>query len=293
MKSVESGNLKAFVVGMLLPVNLEFDEKRLSEKEAESRKRSFDDVEFSVVTYHGTLLIQEVRNLVVSLLYKAVTIAILTRGVDLFVEWAFWRSVVYCWLAYCWIGGYQDLSSLVILLTLKLKLSSNFDQPLRATSVSEFWAKRWNLIMHSQLKEVFYDPYIQGRWVASRKYFQKTLVCFPKRLFGIFYTFVVSGVIHAVLAMYVTRSMAVPHRYLHFFTVNGAVVVLEKITKHLMIRLGCYDAFVDRIPSFVYCVYVQIVLLLEAHYLFWPDLVESGIVDKMVEGMSSYLNLTP
>jgi hypothetical protein len=43
-----------------------------------------------------------------------------------------------------------------------LLLAPHFDRPFVASSFSDLWGKRWNLVAGTTLRNLFYDPIIEG-----------------------------------------------------------------------------------------------------------------------------------
>ena len=44
-------------------------------------------------------------------------------------------------------------------------MAPHFDAPWRATSLAEFWSKRWDLAASNALRCVVYEPLLEGVWV--------------------------------------------------------------------------------------------------------------------------------
>jgi len=71
-------------------------------------------------------------------------------------------SMIRAWYLYTIVSICQDVSQFFTLLILSIKLQENFNQPYLSDSFSDFWSRRWNLVMRIQLKELCYEPIIQG-----------------------------------------------------------------------------------------------------------------------------------
>jgi len=74
-------------------------------------------------------------------------------------------SMITGWQSYGWLLGFQDISLFFSLLILKIKLQDSFNQPYLSDSFGDFWARRWNLVMAKQLKELCYKPVIEGTFI--------------------------------------------------------------------------------------------------------------------------------
>lgn len=77
------------------------------------------------------------------------------------------KALVLNWFFYCFFSTVQAVNSLAALVVLNVQLADNFDRPYLATSVEEFWAKRWNLVMGTELREMVYEPIIQSMSARS------------------------------------------------------------------------------------------------------------------------------
>jgi len=73
------------------------------------------------------------------------------------------KSVLGGWYFYGWLSGLQDISQFFSLLILNIQLQENFNHPYLSDSFSDFWARRWNLVMGAQLRDLCYEPVVQGK----------------------------------------------------------------------------------------------------------------------------------
>lgn len=74
----------------------------------------------------------------------------------------FSNSTACAWFLYSWGCGIQDVSLFVSLLVVNIKLEDSFNQPYLSDSFSDFWARRWNRVMAKQLKDLCYEPIVEG-----------------------------------------------------------------------------------------------------------------------------------
>lgn len=77
-------------------------------------------------------------------------------------EASFIKSVFCIWYGYAWVSSLADASQLISLAILGLKLEDAFNAPYLADSFTDFWARRWNLLVAAQLRELCYEPIVQG-----------------------------------------------------------------------------------------------------------------------------------
>lgn len=179
---------------------------------------------------------------------------------------------------------------MLCLLTLGIKLGANFDKPYLATSMTDFWSRRWNLIMGEQLRSIIFNPIVAGQLVANERYYHKPE---PSRLrlsIAVLSAFLASGVIHAVLLMQLADTTSIPVLYTLFFCANSVVVMVEKMVKYVSKGSVRFQNAVDSIPNVIKIAYVHVVVVIFAHYLFWPDVIKFGLKD---ENVNSVLAITP
>lgn len=66
------------------------------------------------------------------------------------------------------IDGMGDLVDAVALRVFRLRAERHFDWPMiKSTSLSDLWARRWNLTISSVLRAAVYDPVIDGQLIAK------------------------------------------------------------------------------------------------------------------------------
>jgi D-alanyl-lipoteichoic acid acyltransferase DltB (MBOAT superfamily) len=91
---------------------------------------------------------------------------------------------------YCDFSGYSDIA-IGASRVLGLELAENFRRPYMATSVSEFWARRWHLSLSAWFRDYVYVPIGGGR------------VALPRRVVNLLTVFVLSGAWHGASWTYV------------------------------------------------------------------------------------------
>ncbi|XP_024967900.1 acyl-CoA--sterol O-acyltransferase 1-like [Cynara cardunculus var. scolymus] len=110
---------------------------------------------------------------------------------------------------------------------LGVKLEPQFDEPQFATSVQNFWGKRWNLMVSDTLRGSIYLP---ARAVFSH------LV--PERWVSVpatFVTFLVSGIMHEMVFYYLGQDEYKPTwEVTWFFVIHGVLVGIEIVMKKTM-----------------------------------------------------------
>ncbi|KAL5804014.1 hypothetical protein ACOSQ3_030814 [Xanthoceras sorbifolium] len=105
------------------------------------------------------------------------------------------------------------------------ELEPQFNEPYLATSLQDFWGRRWNLMVTSILRPTVYLPI---RRISTRIAGEK-----GARLVGVVATFVVSGLIHELIYYYLTR---VPPTWevTWFFVLQGVCVAVEILVKRMV-----------------------------------------------------------
>ncbi|CAN7122231.1 unnamed protein product [Brassica rapa subsp. narinosa] len=83
-------------------------------------------------------------------------------------------------------------------MTLGCDLELPFNEPYFATSLQDFWGRRWNLMVPSILRPVIFvlvGRITEGKMISDQALF-----------LGVFATFIVSGAVHELLFFYFTRD---------------------------------------------------------------------------------------
>ncbi|KAB1226990.1 putative long-chain-alcohol O-fatty-acyltransferase 1 [Morella rubra] len=108
------------------------------------------------------------------------------------------------------------------ILGLELELEPQFNEPYLATSLQDFWGRRWNLVVSSILRSTVYIPVrhiftniVGPRWAS---------------LPAVVATFVVSGLMHEVIFYYHTR-LPPTWEVAWFFVLHGMCVAIEIVVK--------------------------------------------------------------
>lgn len=105
---------------------------------------------------------------------------------------------------------------------LGLDLERQFDEPYLATSLQDFWGRRWNLMVSSILRSTVYDP-VRRRLAplvgARRASLPATVAAFA-----------VSGAMHEAIYYYITRARPTGE-VTWFFVLHGICVAAEVAAK--------------------------------------------------------------
>ncbi|KAG2297167.1 hypothetical protein Bca52824_043836 [Brassica carinata] len=101
-------------------------------------------------------------------------------------------------------------------------LEPHSNEPYLATSLQDFWGRRWNLMVPGILRQAVYTPI---RQVSKRK-LNSVLSLF----LGLLVTFVVSGAVHELMLFCLTRELPTGEVTM-FFVLNGVCTAAEVVVK--------------------------------------------------------------
>ncbi|KAJ0261639.1 Wax synthase domain-containing protein [Hirschfeldia incana] len=161
------------------------------------------------------------------------------------------------------------------MVTLGLDLQPQFNEPYLATSLQDFWGRRWNLMVSDMLRSCIYYP--------VRKIFLHFVNSEWASIIGVLATFIASGVAHEVLYVYLTREPPTGE-VTWFFVLHGVFTVIEVLVKkktfvgHLRVR-----PIVSRLLTVGF-------VCLTAGWLFFPQLLRSNVMDRRAYEASLFLD---
>lgn len=147
---------------------------------------------------------------------------------------------------------------------LGLESAPQFDEPYLATSLQDFWGRRWNLMVTDILRQTVYDPARQiwgpalgRRWAAAAASVA---------------AFLVSGLMHELVFYHLTR---VPPTWevTWFFVLQGLATAAESAAKR---KVGWRLHRAVSGPLAVGFVVVTSV------WLFWPPILRNGVVARAI-----------
>ncbi|KAL6660455.1 hypothetical protein ACP70R_002001 [Stipagrostis hirtigluma subsp. patula] len=144
---------------------------------------------------------------------------------------------------------------------LGMEMEPQFDRPYLASSLRDFWGRRWNLMVSAILRPSVYDP------VRAR----------AGKAAAAMATFVVSGLMHEVMVYYIalrppTGEMAA------FFLLHGACCVAEEMCARRWAARG-WPPLRRPVATLLVVVFVAGT----AFWLFFPPLCREGSEDMMLE----------
>lgn len=172
------------------------------------------------------------------------------------------------WLLYL-IQIYTSLEMLLAVIaalaqvSIGVQLEPQFDEPYLATSLQDFWGKRWNLMVSNILRPTVYNP--------SRSFFEqmagKTIWRKYSALPAVLVAFLVSGLMHE-LVFYNIGRLKPTGEATCFFLLSGMSVAVEMGIKRLLAGGFALPAILSRILTLVF-------LVSSSFWLFFPPLLRA------------------
>jgi hypothetical protein len=197
----------------------------------------------------------------VSCAVKAAVIAVILRlyqfnsRLHLYVRLAMYGVHIYCFL---------DLFFPCIALAvgaLGMETEPQFDRPYLASSLRDFWGRRWNLMVSAILRPSVYDP------VRAR----------AGNPAGVLATFLVSGLMHEGMVYYL--SLRRPNGGMSaFFLLHGVCCVAEGWCARRWTARGLPSP-----PQAVATLLVVLFVAATSFWLFFPPLCKDGVEEKLLE----------
>ncbi|TVU13300.1 hypothetical protein EJB05_40347, partial [Eragrostis curvula] len=146
---------------------------------------------------------------------------------------------------------------------LGMEMEPQFDRPYLATSLRDFWGRRWNLMVSAVLRPSVYDP------VRAR----------AGKAAGVLAAFLVSGLMHEVMVYYLTMG-APTGEMAAFFLLHGACCVAEDWCAR---RLAASGWRRTPLPRAVATPLVVVFVAGTAFWLFFPPICRDGGEEALLE----------
>jgi D-alanyl-lipoteichoic acid acyltransferase DltB (MBOAT superfamily) len=107
----------------------------------------------------------------------------------------------------------------------RYELVTLFNKPYLATSLQDFWGRRWNWLSSNILRQTIYEPT------------QNVLVGFvgvgKARILAMITTLVISGIMHELMFYYISCGARPTWEVTWFFVLQGISMVFEGTLKYL------------------------------------------------------------
>ncbi|CAL5024085.1 unnamed protein product [Urochloa decumbens] len=146
---------------------------------------------------------------------------------------------------------------------LGMEIEPQFDRPYLASSLRDFWGRRWNLMVSAILRPSVYDPVRRARAGKAAA----TLA-----------TFLVSGLMHEAMVYYLTLRSPTGEMTA-FFLLHGACCVAEE----LCVRRWAARGRRRPLPRPVATLLVVAFVAGTAFWLFFPPICREGSEERLLE----------
>ncbi|EOA13670.1 hypothetical protein CARUB_v10026743mg [Capsella rubella] len=160
------------------------------------------------------------------------------------------------------------LFKVLVSISLGCDLEPQSNKPYLATSLQDFWGRRWNTIVPTILKPAVYKPM---RQVSERRMSSDWAL-----YLGTLVTFTVSGLVHDLLFFYLTREMPTGQVTL-FFMLQGVCLAAELAVKKktTVTQRWQLSPAISRILTVGF-------VFLTGSWLMTPQLIRSGVMEKYI-----------
>ncbi|CAH1420435.1 unnamed protein product [Lactuca virosa] len=155
------------------------------------------------------------------------------------------------------------------------ELEPQFDEPYLATSLQDFWGKRWNLMVTGILHPTVYLPVrsISGRFLS------RDLASLP----AVTATFIVSGLMHELIFYYLGR-LKPTWEVTWFFVIHGVLVSVE-----LVVKRAVGGRF--RLPAVVSGPLALGVVMATSFWLFFPPFLRCETELRSCKELVAFMEL--
>ncbi|XP_051135812.1 long-chain-alcohol O-fatty-acyltransferase-like [Andrographis paniculata] len=174
----------------------------------------------------------------------------------------FFIVLLYCCHVYLGVELVLAITAAPVRAVLGLDLEPQFDEPYLATSLQDFWGRRWNLMVSGILRPTVYFPV--RRAVGGDR----------GRAAAFLATFLVSGLMHELIYYYLTRVRPT-WEVTWFFVLHGFCVVTEVWVKKTLIGRWRLPTAVSRLLTLGF-------VAVTGWWLFFPQVVRSGVDLKAI-----------
>ncbi|CAF2328011.1 BnaA10g09620D [Brassica napus] len=145
-------------------------------------------------------------------------------------------------------------------------LEPQSNEPYLATSLQDFWGRRWNLMVPAILRPAVYNPVQRlAEWKMSSDH---------ARFLAVLATFLVSGAVHELIFYYINREMPTGE-ITWFFVLHGVCTAAEVVVKkRTFVGRWKMSPMVSRLLTVGFVV-------LTSGWLFFPPLIRGGMFVRL------------
>jgi D-alanyl-lipoteichoic acid acyltransferase DltB (MBOAT superfamily) len=202
------------------------------------------------------------------------------------------KNLVFAFALYYLLGVFEDLLGSVSANLIGIEVERSFKKPFLSTSLKEFWTLRWNQHVAKLLKVVVYEPIVEGSLIhkadSSSKSEKKSKGRRPMplhvRILGTLGTFAMSGIMHEIVFMFVSDTLALS--WLVYFTLQGVYVLVEGILVHLLLA----RTKTKGLPKWLSIPLTLSFLLATGDWHFFEPLRVHGVDAAVLDNVASIMN---
>ncbi|CAH8385227.1 unnamed protein product [Eruca vesicaria subsp. sativa] len=159
-----------------------------------------------------------------------------------------------------------SITATVVRAMSSLELEPQFNKPYLATSLQDFWGRRWNLAVSGILRPTVYEPTVQLFSVLDPNW---------SRVLGVFSTFVVSGLMHELIFFYMGGMMP-DWKVMWFFLIHGFCTSVEIAVKKKVNGRLRFPTGISRVLTFWF-------VMVTSLWLFLPVFNRGNIFERVLE----------
>ncbi|TMX04899.1 hypothetical protein EJD97_004078 [Solanum chilense] len=174
--------------------------------------------------------------------------------------------VLYCLHIYLAVEFILAITVIPVRALLGLEIEPQFNDPYLATSLQDFWGRRWNLMVPGILRPAVYFP-VRGILTSS---LGKELASLP----AIFATFLVSGLMHELIYYYLSRVRPT-WEVTWFFVFHGICVCIEVTVKKFFHGGWQMNRVVSGVLTLAFVAWT-------GDWLFFPQIIRNGLDQKAI-----------
>lgn len=178
------------------------------------------------------------------------------------------HQYVYCCHVYLGTELILAITGFPVRAILGLEIEPQFNEPYLATSLQDFWGRRWNLMVTSIMRPTIYNPVLT---FSTRCGLGPMLVRAPPT----FATFLVSGLMHEWIFYYLTR-VSPTWEVTWFFVVHGICTAAEVAVKKA--AGGRY-----RLHRAVSGIMTVGFVAVTGVWFFFPQILRNGVEQRAIE----------
>lgn len=227
----------------------------------------------------GGLNPKEAQGVLVGMMGKVLGCMCFARGVIAFWEYGAIRDFCLSWLMYCLLTAVMEFTSYVSLVVLGIELMPHFDRPWMTTSISEFWSIRWNLVIGALLRDLIYDPILEGSLLRTNGDRPNPV----RQMFAVLCTFLGSGIMHGLVIYYIAGIYAWMN--VVSFCIHGVIVIFERCFFLWLRSHSKLSRLWSKIPWLPRAFFAQFVLHYIAHNYFWAELAHCKEAKQLVKNV--------